>query len=311
MTDFNDSLHHLKQKMESEIQLSQPYEAMMYCQSFLARKKRSLNDNEMTRCLVEGCQALLANNEHEYTGKLITWFVDSKMLVMERSQDILALLPLIPPDHAIKFLDNFYHPVAKFFEAHSSSGGLECMLMLNTYCVPHFEAAERYSQALRCFHALNDMIGMARVLDLMAKKGNVSEYPLFFTRAYLYLLSSGTKESGILSDAFFVEVDNDYMGPFQEINLHLCTCQCWKMCELIHDLHELGDNISKSTPARINKGAMFSLLVDHYSPLLRQQDSQLLELLQLVGLHVFNVQPQRLENNNPMHAMIRNMFSAS
>jgi hypothetical protein len=140
----------------------------------------------------------------------------------------------------------------------------------------------------------------------MAKQGHSSEYPLFFTRTYLHMLSS-SKHYAILSDAFFVEVENEYMGPFLAAHPNAEACQCWKMCDMIHDLQGLEDK--KSSSVKIDKGGIFLLLLNHYAPLLQHQDTHILNLLEVVGLQVFKVQRQKKAQNNPMHAMMRNMFS--
>lgn len=140
----------------------------------------------------------------------------------------------------------------------------------------------------------------------MAKQGHPSEYPLFFTRTYLYLLSS-SKHLAILSDAFFVEAENEYMGPFLAAHPDMVACQCWQMCDMIHDMH--GWEETKSSRVKIDKGGIFLMLLNHYSALLKLQDRHILNLLEVVGIQVFNVQRQRKAQSNPMEAMMRNMFA--
>ena len=130
--------------------------------------------------------------------------------------------------------------------------------------------------------------------------------PLFFTRTYLHLLSSST-HLAILSDAFFVEADTEYMGPYLAAHPDVEACQCWKMCDLIHDLQCLEDK--KRSSVKVDKAAIFVVLLNHYSPLLRHQDLHILNLLEVVGIQVFKVQRQKKVQHNPMEAMMRNMFS--
>lgn len=140
----------------------------------------------------------------------------------------------------------------------------------------------------------------------MAKQGHPSEYALFFTRTYLHLLS-GNSHLAILSDAFFVEAENEYMGPYVASHPDTEACQCWQMCDMIHDLQTLEDK--KSSTVKIDKAGMFVVLLNHYSPLLQHQDSHILNLLEIVGIQVFKVQRQKKTQTNPMEAMMRNMFS--
>ena len=305
MTEFESNLLLLRGKMEGEIASSQPYEAMLYCQSFLARKKKSLSSDEVTTCLVEGAKLLIEKNEYAYAATLVVWFIDSKLLRIDKVEDIFGLLPLVPITHAIQFLDILFVPFSKYIESNVSTGGQHSLLMLYSFCAPLFESAAHHRQAIKCYHSSNDIIGVARVLDVMAKQGHSSEYALFFSRTYLQLLSS--VDYGILSDAFFVEAQNEYMGQFIEAHPEDEACQCWKLCDMIHDLYGLEDKKSSST--KIDKAGIFLLLLNHYSPLLQHLDTHILNLLEIVGIQVFKVQRQKKVQNNPLHAMMSNMFA--
>jgi hypothetical protein len=311
MSELKETLSLLRGKMEQEIASSQPYEAMLYCQSFLARKKRSLSANESTFCLVEGAKTLMTSGEFGYAATLIVWFIDSNMLHIDRAEDLLGLLSQVPADQAIKFVEHLYVPLSKFMEANVSTGGQQSLLMLNTFCAPLFEAEQRNREAVKCYHSINDMIGVARVLDAMARLGHPSEYPLFFTRTYLHLLSAGSSHCAILSDAFFVEADNEYMTPFLAVHPEAEACQCWKMCDLIHDLQGLEDKKSSAATVKIDKTGIFSLLLSHYTPLLQRQDPHILNLVEIVGIQVFKVPRQKkgMQSTNPLHAMMSNMFA--
>jgi hypothetical protein len=160
MSELEETLTLLRGKMEQEIASAQPYEAMLYCQSFLARKKRSLSGTETTSCLVEGAKTLLEKSEFGYAATLIVWFIDSKMLSIDNAEKVLELLSQVPADQAMKFLDHLYVPFSKFMEAHVSTGGQHSLLMLNTFCAPLFEAAQHHRQAIKCYHSSNDMTGV-------------------------------------------------------------------------------------------------------------------------------------------------------
>ena len=137
---------------------------------------------------------------------------------------ILDFFANIPHDKSICFVDVIYLPFSKFAE--KSIGGEPLLMMLNTLCAPVFEAFHYFRQAMKCFHSINDVSGVARVLNALALRGYPSEYPLFFVRSYLHMLGSNLV---IQSDAFFVEVENEYMETYIKENPNQDSCQCWKM----------------------------------------------------------------------------------
>lgn len=109
---------------------------------------------------MEGAKTLLDKNEFGYAATLSVWFIDSKLLSIDNAEEVLGLLVQVPAEHAIQFLDHLYIPFSKFLEDNVSTGGQQSLLMLNTFSAPIFETVQHYRQAVKCYHASNDMIGM-------------------------------------------------------------------------------------------------------------------------------------------------------
>ena len=88
MADLSNALSLLREKVEEEITREQPYEAMLYCQSFLARKKKALSSNELTSCLIDGSRILIDNGEITYAAKLISWYIEADMLQIDKASEV-------------------------------------------------------------------------------------------------------------------------------------------------------------------------------------------------------------------------------
>lgn len=328
--DIDSVLKQLEDKVREYLQNNQPYEALQYVQSFVARKKKGMGQNITSKVVFHGAQKLVENGGGSSAGVLIKWFIDGgagaehSFKVIEGNAtlvdycDVQRLLDLMSPltsEQCAPVADVIYSPlhlmVAKAKLGKNPSSPLAKRLdQFEEICAKAFLASEKWLPAFKAFVRLNQMELANDVLLKWSAKGYETEKPMFFARALIYLLAEAkvTQANTLLSHAVShvadnIAADSEGGGPSS------APLAIWHVATILTDLANFPPNLP-----RVDKTKLFGLLYNRYLPLLMEIDTITAELFLKAGEVTFNFKPTPAAGApapaNPM-AMLQGMLGAS
>jgi hypothetical protein len=310
----------LTEKLRQELDGNHPYEAMLYVQTFVARKRRQISHLESCKLIFKGIEILLESHEEKYAGTLYDWMLTQNLIELQNLREIFDLtLGLISTStsqtNISEFVNCIFNPLFEYLESNKSLTALErtkYLYELNQKCGEIFEKTQRWQEAKNSYLSIGDITGVVRVTHLWAEDGYPSEYPLFFARVYLSLLANKLVPQAA---AFFRAATDEYLDSY-EFTLQLDSPQLstssysiWQMCILLNDLLGLIDTPSVVT--KIDPAKLYGIILSRFEALLKYFDRSLYDLSKVVGFRVFNVREERNDQNaGPMAFMNRLMMGA-
>jgi hypothetical protein len=315
----NEVIEKLSEKLRQELDENHPYEAMLYVQTFVARKRRHMTPIDSCKLIFKGIQILIDNHEEQYAGTLFDWMLTQNLIDLQNLREIFDLtIGLISTSSSSQkniseFVNCIFNPLFEYLESNKSLTALEktkYLYELNQKCGEIFEVTKRWQEAKNSYLSIGDISSVVRVTHLWAEDGYPSEYPLFFARVYLSLLANKLVPQAA---AFFRAATDEYLDSY-EFTLQLDSPQSspssysiWQMCILLNDLLGLIDTPSVVT--KIDPAKLFGIILLRFESLLKYFDRSLYDLSKVVGFRVFNVKEQRNDQNSgPMAFMNRLMM---
>jgi hypothetical protein len=316
----------LEEKLREELDSQHPYEAMLYVQTFVARKRRSLPSLDTCQLIFKGLEILIEYHEDQYAATLYQWLLSQQFIQSEYLPKIFQKTLLLISSNGktqqklSEFIISIFHPLTEYIETNTSLSSLEktkYFYELNQKCGEMFELMKRWSEAKNSYMNIGDVTSVARVTHLWAEDGYATEYPLFFARVYLSLLANKLIPQAA---AFFRSATDEYLDSY-EFTLHsssptsssssnttsTSSYSIWQLCILLNDLLGLLD--TPAIASKIDSTKIFAVALSRYESLLRYYDPALLDLLKLVGYSVFHVKEekndQQMNDAGPMAFMNR------
>jgi hypothetical protein len=300
------------------------YEALLYVQSFVARKKRSLSPSESCSLAFKGIEILIQNDEIQYAGTLLNWLLSSGILAdsfrIEIFHRIITLISTVPQQHSVLFVNTIFTQLSEFVESHNKISALDkrrYIYEVNQKCGEIFERARRWRDAKNSYLSIGDISGVARIVHLWASEGYETEYPIFFARVYLILLANKLIPQAA---AFYRAATDDYLDAY-EMTLNALpntalkiasqyTYNVWEMCTMINELLHLAEIPAVS--AKVDQAKVFTLILEKYSGLLQRFDPSLYDASVTVGSKVFLIPPkeENESSGNPMSALFKSLMQS-
>jgi len=299
---------------------SQPYEALQYVQSFVARKKKALGRNKTSLCVFHSAKLFVDRDASSDAGTLLLWFLESEDLFHLAGQKgtedkycdterILALLKGLPTQKACPVVDQIYGPLHQVV---AKAGLLNVgevstrMQQFERMSADIFQQSKKWFSAYKVVVRLGDLERAAGILNEWSKEGYATEKPLFFARAVLQLLSEkklSQAEDMVRHGKTFI---SDNVSPVAPGGPHSAPLAVWHLAVILSGLASL------PPMQRVDKTRLFSTLTSSriYMTAIDKTDPRLSELLMRVGMQTFGVQPQADMQSNPM-AMLHQMMMAS
>jgi hypothetical protein len=312
--------HKLEEKLREELDSQHPYEAMLYVQTFVARKRRSITHLHACQLIFKGLEILLEYSEDQYAATLYQWllqqqFIDSEFLsiIFHKTLILISLNQQTKkPNKISEFILAIYTPLTAYLDSHLKGNSLEktrYFYELNQKCGEMFEGTRRWCDAKNSYLNIGDITSVVRVTHHWAEDGYGTEYPLFFCRMYLSLLGNKLIPQAA---AFFRSATDEYLDSY-EFTRHNSTAtvppssvnvtathtiptssySLWQMCILLNDLLGLLD--TPALASKIDSAKIFTLALSRYETLLKYYDPALYDLMKVVGVRVFHVKEERNE----------------
>ena len=318
----------LEEKLVAELASNHPYEAQNYVQSFLARKKKNLGQNQTSQLVFLGVKLILEYGAGNDAGSLLVWFLedgagvdyyfnyeDSATFADDKycdSQRLLDLLAKFPADKLSTFVEKIYGPLHIFSSKKNvaKNGALAGRLIkLEEIFADVFEVAKKWNHAYKSVIRLNDYTRVAKILNLWSLESYSNEQPLFFARVVLQLLADKKIEQSIE----LIEKSKPYIVDNAVPNVEPIVGQqgalaCWHCAIILAELAYL------PPLQRVDKGKLFTILIQLYLPIINQVDSKLVDILEKVGPNALNyVSPQQQQHqaaSNPLQ-LFQNMLAGA
>lgn len=315
--NFKSIMEKLGSKMKEELDRNQPYEAMMYVQTFVARKRKTLSKQNTCILVFSGIKILLNHSEWSSAGVLLDWLLSMGALelnpINSNFDTISSIIASIPKTQVILFLDKAYIPLCNFIQMCPTEIKHRYMFQLSLLCGEIFEYCRRWRDAKTCYIGVGDMTSLARTTHMWSFDGFPTEYSLFFARGYLILLAGKLVPQAA---AFYKSANDEYMEPYEltiscgpQTTLQTActkTYAIWQLCTIIYDLMGMAD--SPVLSLKVDRKKIFTLLSDKYKELITYYDADLFRTLQVVGKHHFGVVDNTPVLVNPMQSLLGNMM---
>jgi hypothetical protein len=315
--DITNMMEKLTARMKEELELKYPYEAMMYVQTFVARKRKTLSHQNTCKLVFCGINVLLKHSEWESAGALLDWLLSTGALELNPSNTnfdtVSSIISSIQRDHAMLFLDKAYTPLCSYIQTLQTELKHRYMFQLSMLCGEIFEHCHRWRDAKTCYIGVGDMTSLVRVTHMWSLDGFPSEYSLFFARGYLIILAGKLVPQAA---AFYKSANDEYMEPYEltiscgpATALQRESTKCyalWQLCTIIYDLMGMADNPLLSL--KVDRKKVFMLLLNKYQELLIHYDAELYRTMQQIGKLHFGIVDDTPEQVNPMQALLGSMM---
>lgn len=307
----------LEEKMVAEIEIGHPYEALQLAQSLIARKKKTLGRDVTASLVGHGAAVLLKGKAPADAGTLIAWYIedgagdDYYFRLQEDLSIISDLFKDAQPENVHPLLQKIYGPLHKLIAKSSNVKVVAANLQeLEQKFIDIFIAQKDWNVAVRALLRIDQIPRVAQILDLWAKdNGYSSEYPLFFARVVLQLLSDTqlAKANALLqaSYPYLSPIDKAPEGDISENKAAIALANSLAIWHLTIILTEL---VGAEAKPRVDKNRIFLLLLDRYNHIIQKLDPKLFVSLDKIGQSYFGLNAG--ENQvNPMAAMFQNMMA--
>lgn len=272
----------LVEKILLEIEKSLPYEAMMYVITFVGRKQRLLPRADVASLCITGIETLLDQKEYSYAGTLCNWYVnlDAFSLNIEKIEDInesdfgtlLRVIDTIPTSSAYLFVEKIFDSLTRLINANetlSKPMARKIVYIFKQHCAIVFRDGHQWKKSLDCFYDLHDMKSVAEILHLWASEGYKTEYPIFFARTYLTMLSSNQRK---FAASFFTH-SKPYIDSMNiDDDFEYYTAHIWNFVSIIADIMGLPEGDARF---HANKSVIYNQLLDKYCNIVKACDLKL------------------------------------
>lgn len=302
--ELSSVLQQIEGKMEAELKDGHNYEALQYVQSFVARKKKNLGQQNTSSVVFHGARQLVASNASLSAGVLLKWFIEegagsdySFLLSMEKIsnsnycdvQRVVDLLTGLNAEQGYPIVDAIYDPlhlvVAKL-KIKKSEPMLQRLNKFEELCAKIYLEHGAFYHSFKCYLRLNKMQEAANALLQWSAKGYASEKPLFFARGVLYLLSEGkvsaANELLTISQSYVIDnIGTEGTVAGNGGGAESAPLAVWHLATILTELAAM------PTMPRVDKTKLFGILYSRYGSFLVQYDTKLLEILTKAGEAVF------------------------
>jgi hypothetical protein len=293
------------------------YEALQYLQSFIARKSKSLGKDGTSDCVFHGATILMNRTAYDDAGTLLEWFIDSDDFnTLDKDLDrLLDFLKKYQPNQTEPVVQRINGPIhQKVFTTASTSTSTSTSLReklrkLDASFADIFENTCKWHNAYKTVIRLGDTDRGAKILDSWSKEGYKYEKPLFFARAVLTFLS----ENKVNQANNMVRACSTYMKDIDNISTTTNDPRpgdedsCYVA---VYHLSIILSELAKLPPMeRVDKTRLFNVLFNLYAETIVKLDPKLLELIQRVGIVVFQMRSTAAAGPNPM-AMLQGLMQA-
>lgn len=291
--DHGASKSVLEEKMLVELQVGNTYEALQYVQSFIARKKKSIEPILVSEMVFHAARLLEDHNAAPYAGTLLLWYMEggageeNKFHVEKGSIDgsfcdlerLTKLLADSTREKSAAILEVTQRNVIVLLEelpvTDEDSLGSRIQGLLDI-CSKLFEFSSNWKMAYKCRVRLGDMRALARTLDLWSADSYPTERPLFFARSIFHILvhDEQRKALELLHAANEYVVENGYPSLL-----------VWHFAQITCELLEM--------PAsdKVNKATIYDSLMKNYYARILKIDANLGPLLMKIGIQCFGCKP--------------------
>ena len=302
---------------------STSYGALQYLQSFVARKKKVLGKDNTSKVVFHGAACLIKNGNGKDAGNALQWYIESPDLfyIDVTAGDggycdtgrVLDLFKKFKINQLEPCASVIYDPLHKAvvdsmttLGIHTDSLVAKRMHSFDEMCADIFEKTKVWRSAYRVCVRLNLIERAAGILNKWADMPDcyMNEKPLFFCRSILTLLAddkaAASNAMAQFSKKYLKEADNascDPPTPGGEDSAHLA---CWHLAVIIAELAVL-------PPApRVDKARLFNVLTNLYAEMVDRIDSNLVTLLEKVGVNVFQLGKKKVAADpmNMLQAMM-------
>ena len=314
MTEIENKL---LQKIKKDLLVDNPYDIMLYIQTFIGRKLHSLSNQQLIHLLFLIFKEFLNKNEISSCSTLYEWLlklnrIEEKEDLYSLFQSTLQLTKEINQKNGIQFLLLIFNSLTSFINNKENLNSYEktkLLYELNQQCGELFEQTKQWRDAKNSYLSIGDISSVVRIIHLWSEEGYQYEYPLFFVRTYLLFLINKLIPQ---ATAFFRCTTDEYMDSYEFTLQHQQQQQqlnrsnpnkyysIWQMCIIINELLGLMDTPSLIT--KINSTKIYQLILEKYENILKDYDMNLYEMAVQIGYNVFNVPHQEANrvDNNPM-----------
>jgi hypothetical protein len=316
--ELSAALKQIEGKMEAELKEGHPYEALQYVQSFVARKKKNLGQENTSTVVFHGARQLVNSNASSSAGVLLKWFIEdgagadySFALCFDKLtgsnycdvQRVIDLFSSLSAEQAFPIVDIIYDPLHLIVAKSKSKKSEAIVERLNKFeelsAKINLDSGV-FFPSFKSYLRLNKLPEAANALLQWSAKGYASEKPLFFARAILYLLSENkvAAASELLEISKVHVTDNAGTEGTAAGNgggVESAPLAVWHLATILTELAVM------APMPRVDKTKLFGLLYGRYGPFLVQYDTKLLEFLTKAGEQVFNfsIQPQQQRSAAP------------
>jgi hypothetical protein len=285
-----DPIAQLEEKLVVQLRNRQFYEAQQYVQSFVARKKKLLGQNQTSSLVFHGAKLLIEHNAPADAGTLVVWFIEDGagldyQFKLEKNElneenycDAARLLDLLQNQNIekiIPFIDKVYGPLhifaakevggitASSAAATPSASALNARLIkLENIFATSFEHSKKWNIAYKAALRVEDSTRIAQILNSWSKEGYRTEKPLFFARSIFQLLAD--KKVNLASELAenSAEYFQDNVSPTSGVEADesmSANLAVWHLSLILTGLANL------PPMPRVDKTKLFGLLTQLYS----------------------------------------------
>jgi len=291
---LNSLSHTLILKIES----GSGYDALQYFQSFIVRKRKSFNREELSELFFFAVKLFIDRDSLNNSIALLQWFIKGgagsdcifslngttddlgKLISLLRAYEINIVAPIIEQTYVI------------LNEKFAMSNRAEKVLLqgkmdeFESLSLSAFEALKNWPSAVKAAIKLNKVNVLVRLTHLWASEGYPNEFPLFFARVVLVLLTENKLEqaSSFLKEAQFVYADllgeNLTYKSTNDSDAFQFYLTSWHLAIIITELISL----PSSTRSGVNiKVEIFSVIYERYASLLDKMDAKIVKILEKIG----------------------------
>lgn len=295
--DDSDPYQHLVTKVTEWIDKGKAYDGLQYVQTFIARKKKQFGPSVTSLLIFHSAKLFMTEELCSNAGALILWFIkggtgegysftildvsdDSKYCDLNRLNDLLISFPI--EYVATGIVKSVHKPLTKMIKTKFSHPNIIVLQKVREFervSARAFEVMSEWAPAVKSLLAVGDLDRVAEDLDLWAKTGYLTEYPMFFSRMLLVLCANDpplalqllhlvVKKFPRLSTIATAESPEISQSPYLPI---------WHLAVMVVELS------SQLRVSLTSKATVFTFLYNKYAPVLAGLDDKLLVLLEAIG----------------------------
>jgi hypothetical protein len=274
----------LDAKVASELDAGKSYDAIQFCQSYLARKSTSVSSDVIASRCLHATRIFILKGFGVEAGILFQWFLtqpfqeslstDTSNAFIEEVSDILSSSNI---GQSAAFAENIHQGIISFVTTKSSLGDLPSKNNLYESMAKVFQTSENWETSLKFYLLTGDIASVAACLNNWANRGVTAEYPLFFCRNILQLLQQ--KKAAIAM--ILVSHSEAFINAFKRSSASVSAGPAllvWNFTVIFVDLINLGSKVSSK-----EKKAIYELLSQKFQSSISSADPDLLNIIKKVA----------------------------